>query len=351
MWKIHRLGLFIGRMSLPHQGHFACIDRMAEENEQSLILVGSSYRSISIKNPFTFDQRSSIVRDYISSAYGEDEEFFDIQPLEDNPYCNNAWIHEVQEKVRQTCKALGWHVDEVEVTLYHGEKESPDSYHSFFPDYKKVAVPSFAVSETVVHATDLRKALFEGQDILGLPLSRQTLAFLNAWMRLPVYSVLKEDYDFVKKDKKSWEAAPYAPTFVTVDACVVQSGYIALIQRRNSPGKGLWALPGGFLNQEEKIFDGCIRELIEETGIKVPEKVLRASLVKQEVFDDPNRSSRGRTITHAFKFQLKDELELPHIKGMDDAIKAKWVPIWKIFEMRDQMFEDHYFIIRSLMGF
>ncbi|HET8687496.1 MAG TPA: NUDIX domain-containing protein, partial [Methanosarcina sp.] len=140
-----------------------------------------------------------------------------------------------------------------------------------------------------------------------------------------------------------------AVNFVTTDAVVVQSGHIALIQRRDNPGKDLWAIPGGFLNINERIVDGCIRELREETGLKVVDKVLKGSIVDREVFDDPKRSDRGRTVTHAFYFKLEDSMDLPHIKGLDDAKKAKWVPISDLYEMRDQFFEDHYFLIKHFL--
>ena len=102
------------------------------------------------------------------------------------------------------------------------------------------------------------------------------------------------------------------------------------------------------MNPRERIKDAVIRELREETGIKVPDPVLRGSIVAQDVFDDPNRSSRGRTITHAFLIKLKDEPVLPKIKGMDDADKAKWVALNQV--KRDMMFEDHYAIIHNMIS-
>jgi bifunctional NMN adenylyltransferase/nudix hydrolase len=106
-------------------------------------------------------------------------------------------------------------------------------------------------------------------------------------------------------------------------------------------------MPGGFLNVGERIRDAVIRELREETGIKVPDKVLRGSIVAQDVFDDPNRSARGRTITHAFLIKLEDG-PLPRIKGMDDADKAWWEPIANL--KREDFFEDHLDIIISMLG-
>jgi len=128
---------------------------------------------------------------------------------------------------------------------------------------------------------------------------------------------------------------------------VVQSGHILLVERKAHPGKGLMALPGGFLNPKEKLKDAVIRELREETRIKVPAPVLTGSIEKVEVFDDPYRSARGRTITHAYLIELSGE-SLPKVKGGDDAAKAFWVPFADI--RPEMMFEDHYHIISAMVG-
>ena len=153
---------------------------------------------------------------------------------------------------------------------------------------------------------------------------------------------LRAEYQMIKKYKEAWKAAPFPPTFMTVDAVVVQSGHILLVKRGDMPGKGLWALPGGFLNQEETMLDGAIRELKEETKIKVPVPVLKGSIKGSKTFDAPNRSSRGRTITQAFFIDLGVG-DLPKVKGSDDAEKAFWVPFNKV--KQEKMFEDHFAII------
>jgi bifunctional NMN adenylyltransferase/nudix hydrolase len=136
--------------------------------------------------------------------------------------------------------------------------------------------------------------------------------------------------------------------FVTVDAVVIQSGHILLVKRRARPGKGLAALAGGFIRQYERLQDACIRELREETKLKIPDPVLRGCIKRQHTFDDPHRSSRGRTITHAFLIELPAAENLPKVKGGDDAEKAFWLPLADMNP--EKMFEDHYFIVRHLLG-
>src|SRR3546814_1739957 len=104
-----------------------------------------------------------------------------------------------------------------------------------------------------------------------------------------------------------------------------------MVKRRGYPGKGLWALPGGFLNHRERVIEAAIREATEETGIDVSKTVLRNALVDTFFEDNPWRSTRGRTITFASIFHLKPtprgrtpaerrkSMALPYVKGMDDA--------------------------------
>jgi bifunctional NMN adenylyltransferase/nudix hydrolase len=96
---------------------------------------------------------------------------------------------------------------------------------------------------------------------------------------------------------------------------------VLVLRRRVHPGRGLIALPGGSLHQDERVVDGMLRELREETGLKVPRPVLEGSTAASQVFDAPERSARGRVITHAYLIQLKAGA-LPAVCGADDADRA-----------------------------
>lgn len=160
--------------------------------------------------------------------------------------------------------------------------------------------------------------------------------------------MLHEEHHFVEQYLKGWDAAPYEPNFVTVDAVVVQSGHVLMVERKGPYGKGLLALPGGFLDTGERILDACLRELREETCLQVPEAVLKGSIKSSKVFDDPYRSARGRTITHAFYIELAANKELPEVTGGDDAKRAIWVPLADLDP--EQIFEDHYFVIQEMVA-
>jgi bifunctional NMN adenylyltransferase/nudix hydrolase len=110
------------------------------------------------------------------------------------------------------------------------------------------------------------------------------------------------------------------------------------------PGRGLWALPGGFLDQGETLAAAAVRELQEETGIAVT----LADVREHRVFDDPERSLRGRTIPHVYRFALDERATMPAAQGGDDAAAAAWIGCTELSPM--QLFEDHYAILQVLLG-
>lgn len=112
----------------------------------------------------------------------------------------------------------------------------------------------------------------------------------------------------------------------TVDALVTVHDHVLLGKRKNYPGKGLWAVPGGFLEKSESLLHGGIRELKEETNLDVPDAVLRKSLATVKAFSHPRRSCRGRVITHVHHFSLSgrsdNEETWPAIQAADDLESA-----------------------------
>lgn len=326
--------VFIGRFQPFHNGHKAVIDAALEQAKEVVIVVGSSFAARNIRNPFTFDERKAMIK----SVFPSDN--VHVVPVSDYPYDDNKWVNAIQKIVDATVP------DAKDVGLIGHSKDSTSYYLNIFPRWKDhVEVGDIGG----INATDIRKALFEGdssvahQTMPGIAFTKMQHSFVSgSW-----FNTLFDEYAMVKKYKAAWKSAPFPPTFMTVDAVVVQSGHILLVKRGDMPGKGLWALPGGFLNQDETMLDGAIRELKEETKIKVPVPVLKGSVKESKTFDAPNRSSRGRTITQAFLIDLGVG-ELPKVKGADDAEKAFWVPFNKV--KQEKLFEDHYHIIDNFIN-
>jgi bifunctional NMN adenylyltransferase/nudix hydrolase len=203
-------------------------------------------------------------------------------------------------------------------------------------------------------ASSIRALYFNSKynpDFLRSVVPFSTLNFLYEFHNTEDYKQILNERLFVEAYREKFKALPYEPTFVTADTIVVQSGHVLLIKRRAAPGKGLWALPGGYLNAktDKSMLDCAMRELNEETKIKLPEKILRGNIKKSKVFDAIDRDPRGRIITHAFFIQLLEgEWNLPKIKGSDDAEKAVWMPISEV--RRNEMYADHYDILLHFLG-
>ena len=129
----------------------------------------------------------------------------------------------------------------------------------------------------------------------------------------------------------------YPRPAVTAD-CVVMTNEpqpkVLLIQRGADPFKGAWAFPGGFMNMDETTEDCAIRELEEETGLKV------TAVDQIGAYSKVDRDPRGRTITVAY-LAIIDSPE--KVIGQDDAAKAEWFPITEL----PHLAFDHYDIMQD----
>jgi len=67
------------------------------------------------------------------------------------------------------------------------------------------------------------------------------------------------------------------------------------------------------------------------------------------VFDHPDRSQRGRTITHAHCFDLGDR-DLPEVAGADDALTAEWIPVSELTALEDRFHDDHFHMLDHFLG-
>src|SRR5207237_5286194 len=126
--------------------------------------------------------------------------------------------------------------------------------------------------------------------------------YLDVFKETEFFPTLKNEFEYLQKYRADtrFVGVPFEPVFLTTDAVVVQSGHVLVVRRRVHPGKGLLALPGGFLKADATLEDSAIRELKSETQIRVPVPVLKGSIKASHVFDHPERSQRGRTVTFAY---------------------------------------------------
>ena len=109
---------------------------------------------------------------------------------------------------------------------------------------------------------------------------------------------------------------------IAVDAVVF--GYnkenglsVLLIKRKYSPFQGEWAIPGGFVQDDESLEDAAERELKEETGVQIN------YLEQLYTFGKPDRDPRKRIISVAY-FGLVKTNQFEKLNAQTDAEQAQW---------------------------
>lgn len=326
------IAVVIGRFQPFHNGHAALLAQALGCADKVIVLLGSAYAARSAKNPFSWEERASMIALTLDEATKARVSFL---PLRDY-YDERRWCAAAQAAV-QAQAAPG-----ARIALIGHQKDATSEYLHGFPGWTLLPAPAYGA----INATSLRRILFEGEDraatqaLLAGQAPAAVVHYLLGWLNLPFVAGLREEHARVEAGKKTWGTGP----FITVDAVVTAAGHVLLIERGQPPGKGQWALPGGFLEPRERVLQGAMRELQEETGFALLPATLESLLRGTAVFDHPDRSQRGRTITHAHWFDLGDS-RLPAVAGADDAAAAKWVPISELAALEGALFEDHFMIL------
>lgn len=127
------------------------------------------------------------------------------------------------------------------------------------------------------------------------------------------------------------------PPMLTVDVIVERGGEILLIRRLNPPFQGRWAIPGGFVEYGERVEDAALRELEEETGLRIRITGLLG------VYSDPGRDPRGHVVSVCYVAEGEGDEA-----GGSDAAEARFFKPEEIDF--DNLAFDHARIIKDYMG-
>ena len=368
------MGVFIGRFQPFHAGHLHVVERALEQVDHLLILVGSANVPRGIVHTFTVDERTAMI---LASLSPDQATRVSIVGLEDSNDSNAQWVESVKAQAAIACTRLYGDLP-ARVSLVGHNKDHSSYYLRLFPEWTSLDVYAVPGADCdVLSATPLRQQLLgspsfwrafldETPDIkraafLDLAVERARPAAL-AWLETAPSGVIPATVPllraFVESDqfegpckeaayaahfRYAWRHSPYAPLFVTADPVVFHGDHVLMIRRADYPGRGQWALPGGFVEEDEPIFAGCLRELAEETALGLTEAELEPLCFFHKTYDDPRRSVRGRVITHAFGFKLDARKPRPTASINAESLGLSWIHINDL--RRDQSFEDHYAVV------
>lgn len=343
----HDIAVYIGRFQPFHLGHAALLQQALRLAPRCAVVIGSAHQARTPKNPFTWQERAEMIRLGVPEA---DRARLHFVPVRDY-YDEARWTAAVRDGVTAHVDAAAGR--SASVALVGHFKDATSDYLRAFPGWALVE----AQRCHLVDASSLRDAYFAcaGGNLdatlaaLVGQAPQSTLDFLRAWSALPQFAAIAQEWGMLRSYREAWACAPYPPVFVTVDAVVRCAGHVLLVRRGQAPGKGLYAVPGGFIEQRETAYQSAVRELREETALGLLEMSLRQQLKAAAVFDHPDRSQRGRTITHAHYFDL-GERPLPEVRAGDDAAAAEWVPISELPALEDRFLDDHFHMLDHFLG-
>lgn len=340
--------ILIGRFQPFHKIHFQILEQALHLSEKAIIVIGSARAAPSIKNPFSYEQRIELIKSALPGNYLNRVDFIGVR---DYFYNENAWVTDVQQQVTKITGGCP------RIATVGSFKDASSYYLNLFPQWEHKGVDC----RSTINATDIRTELFERPEHVsgwadrssnngwGENLPKEIIEWIKKnFINTNEFIVLQKEYEYLKDYRNKWKDSPFPPTFVTADAIVIKSGHVLVVRRRIPPGRDQIALPGGFVRQNERIRDTALRELKEETRIDVPKAVLERNITRDRVFDYPERSLRGRTITHAFCIDLGMG-PLPTVKGGDDASGAFWMPLMDLGIYENSFFEDHAHMIFHFM--
>lgn len=338
------VAVYIGRFQVFHNAQLALLRRALAAAPECVVVLGSAFQARSPRNPFTWQERAEMIRLALPEA---DRARLKFLPVRDY-YDQARWVTAVKNGVAEL------HPGQPSVVLVGHLKDATSGYLRDFPGWTL----DDAGSQGDIHASGLRDAYFGAAKDASIDAAlsalvdqapSSTLQFLGAWSYLPAYAQIAQEWESLRREKALWAGSPYPPVFVTVDAIIQCGKQVLLIERGRSPGKGLMAVPGGFIEQRETVWQSALRELAEETGLRLLDSDIQAAFKVAHVFDHPDRSQRGRVITHAHWFDLGPRRP-PEVRAGDDASAVRWVPIADLAPMEDKFHDDHFHMLDFFFG-
>lgn len=322
-------------MEPPHLGHLGVIKQLEIQYDKVRLLLGSAGEPRSYHNPWTYEERAEMLRLCVPESVK-------IYPSPNNAYSDVEWAKGIPAQ-------HGW--EPTDDAHYVAPKK--DGATASYLDLATLHNPH--VYKTVIeineanfllHSRDIRDVIFNPyfddlvvKNTLKPFLHKEVLSYILAWR-----STNKDDYMRICRERDylgRYNLKDYPPTGYCADLALFnrEGDKVLMIQRGRAPGELLWALPGGFVEQDETTQAAAYREFGEETHGTLDASNHR--LIGFDLLDAPGRSPRGRIASVMFVAQLTvDDI------AVTPALPETLAVEWKMPRM-DECFEDHWHAIEK----
>ncbi|MBN6743168.1 adenylyltransferase/cytidyltransferase family protein, partial [Acidithiobacillus sp. MC6.1] len=196
--------VFIGRFQPVHNSHIAVMESALKRARNLLVLVGSTNVTRSTKNPFSFAERSVMIR----ASLGKLSTRVQVCPIKDYPYLEDLWVKGVQDAVQTAALDLGAQ----SIGLIGHEKDESSYYLRMFPQWPLVEAPDIDGRS----ATELRDLILAPNGrgsrlVLESAMPAACVEFVDEFRRLPQYQRLVDEYAFLKNYHQQFASYPYPP--------------------------------------------------------------------------------------------------------------------------------------------
>lgn len=330
----NRIHVVIGRFQPFHRGHEYLIDQACKDADTLVIFLGSANHAQTFKNPFTDFERQIIIENYIKEKYPNTLAYF--KPVPD--FIDDVdWANYIKREIAGIKEENDW------VVLYGFEKDATSYYLKYFPEYMSRDCEALGEVEIgILGATEIREMIYNEDQKWKKYVNEFAQQRISRWLETPNFQTIKKEYDFTMNYRKQFELAAgtkYNITFTTVDSVVFCGGEVVVIRRKEYPGTGLLALPGGFLLPNKTLRRSADIHFEKKTGIDIAGEEPEAFFV----VDNPDRSLRGRTVTNVFVYNLDVKKYYELLKNNKNII-LKTAATFAITDI-NKFFEDHFQII------
>ena len=353
-----KIAYVIGRFQPFHNGHKAMIDKALEIADEVVVIIGDTGCRPDFKNPWTVAERQIMIVGCYTRAEAARLRFLSV---EDQPYDDEAWtnsVHAAINRANADAGSLPW-----ERFLVGFKKDASSFYLKLFPEWQFVGIDpvlnAAMCGNPVLDATKIRESYFGlhgGGWNWKYHLPFDVVCILNEWAKdeMAEFSRIRDEYEAIQKHNMEWDCIAVrkygGPVIAAVDALLHTDEEVLLIRRGKGVGKGALALPGGFVDPSERLLDAALRELHEETGIRLDKRDFDSRPGALIPFDHPGRSMRGRIITNVLKAKVPGAVaNFPPTAG-DDASEALWVKKADLLGLKREFFADHFHIINTLLN-